>query len=239
MSAPHAGSTRKRIGAASSPFEVIQHIMRKQTRPFAVEIKRNKRSRDPSPFSDLPADIRAAIETPFKDAEARLARAVAAEPAAAAASATPRILEDTTPARTPPPAAEAEVVRPRRGRPPKIRPEAAAALPDRVADQPDEAARQAPVATGDEDGGKAEEDAFLPAAALRAAAVAEMKDDAPAAPGEADGQDDSWPDEAGPDETGTDVPAATVARTPRVSRRRAKEGNIGQRWKRHLPRWKR
>ena len=84
MSAPHAGSTRKRIGAASSPFEVIQHIMRKQTRPFAVEIKRNKRSRDPSPFSDLPADIRAAIETPFKDAEARLARAVSAEEPAAA-----------------------------------------------------------------------------------------------------------------------------------------------------------
>ena len=242
MSAPHGGSTRKRIGAASSPFEVIQHIMRKQTRPFAVEIKRNKRSRDPSPFSDLPADIRAAIETPFKDAEARLARAVSGEPAAAK----PRILEDTTPARTPPPAAEAEteVVRPRRGRPPKIRPDAAAKLPERDAEQADEAARHVPVAAGDEDGGSEEEDAFVPAASLRAVAFAEMEDDASAAPGDAAGRDDTWPDDAGPDEalsdeTGAGGSAATVVRTPRVSRRRAKEGNIGQRWKRHLPRWKR
>ncbi|ORE97678.1 hypothetical protein ATO4_07060 [Aurantimonas sp. 22II-16-19i] len=210
--------------------------MRKQTRPFAVEIKRNKRSRDPSPFSDLPADVRTTMDTPFKDAEARLTRAVSAE---APATATPRILEDTTPARTPPPEAEAEaeaeVVPRRRGRPPKVRPEPSADQPERTAEEPEraaeqpgEAARHVPVAADDDDA-RTQDDAVVPARRPRAVAARPAEDDAPAAPDEA----------AGPGESGPVELAGPAVRALRASRRRAREGNIGERWKRHLPRWKR
>ncbi|MCE7030588.1 hypothetical protein [Jiella avicenniae] len=180
--------------------------MRKQTRPFAVEIKRTKGSRQPSPFLDLPKEP-AAPSGESRQASAALLLSPS-EPAGSA----PRILESTAPGWSPPPAPEA--ARPKRGRPPKARTQTAA---EALATEDVEPAEH-PSADADE--------ALTTVAGIEAG---EIVDDDLAE----DDLSEAAEDFSG---TGDEAPVAIVARR---RPRRAVEGHIGNRWKRHLPRWKR
>ena len=185
--------------------------MKRQTKPFTVEVKRTRRAGKPtSIWSD--AALEAMQDKPDVEPSHAIAprdrnRAVTAGEtpgAPSSPSSAPRILQDTTPVRVP---AEPEIVRPKRGRPPKLR-----------TDPPTEA--QHPVR------------AVKPAkkAKLRVAEpIATVVRDEPLAPS------DALADHSTLDLS--EVSAATQ-RAPRQSRRRM-AGSIGDRWKRHLPRWKR
>ncbi|NDW07590.1 hypothetical protein [Jiella pacifica] len=175
--------------------------MRKQTRPFAVEIKRTKGSRQPSPFLDLPKEAGAPSRNARQDAHAFVLPPI--EPAGPA----PRILESTSPGWSPP--AVPAAAKPKRGRPPKARAQPTAdALPTTMA------APEAPLE-------------------LHTNATPTKIDDA-----EAD-----LPAETAADrptfEDGVPMQPPMQPQVRRRSRRPATEGNIGSRWKRHLPRWKR
>ncbi|MBP0618317.1 hypothetical protein [Jiella mangrovi] len=173
--------------------------MRKQTRPFAVEIKRAKGSARPSPFLGLVKE--APDPGPGRKPDLIAMPVSQTEPAGPS----PRILEASTPGREPEQAAE--IVRPRRGRPPKTRPE--------PQDETPASAVAAPVAKPKPKPRAAETAAVVGESEPSAQVVVEMQ-----------------AHRAGGDEE------ATAPSAPRRSRR-AVDGKLGERWKRHLPRWKR
>ena len=171
--------------------------MRKQTRPFAVEIKRTKGSRQPSPFLELPKEPGAPKREMRQVPDAFVLSP--SEPAGPA----PRILESSTPGWSPPPTAE-DAAKPKRGRPRKVRPDVAAAA-------------ERPAMTAPEDRPEP------------------RTDETPADVSESEPDDRAEPVADRP-AIDTVVPTQT---TVRRRSRRPTEGHIGERWKRHLPRWKR
>ena len=184
--------------------------MKRQTRPFTVEVKRAKRSGKPaSIWSETPsvgAMQEEAAAAPSKSHVRHrrdgLDMAGSTMSVASSTDIAPRILQDKTPGWAP---QAAEIVRPKRGRPPKLRPE-------QLADD-EQPARAAPA-----------KEATPPVAA----AIAEVR--------ESEAVIRSVTEVDRSIDVSDDVP---TMQTQQRRSRRGTTGHIGERWKRHLPRWKR
>ncbi|WAP71481.1 MULTISPECIES: hypothetical protein [Aurantimonadaceae] len=184
--------------------------MKRQTRPFTVEVKRAKLSGKPAsiwsdtlPVGAMQEEATAApAKSHVRHRRNGLDMAGSTMSVASSPDIAPRILQDKTPGWAP---QAAEIVRPKRGRPPKLRLEQAA--------DDEQPAWAAPAKKATPPVAEAI------AEVCESEAVIQSVTDVDPSIGVSD-----------------DVPPV---QTEQRRSRRGTRGHIGERWKRHLPRWKR